>query len=791
MAKPSGRKTSQFKLSQGQPQPSVPYLENSFVAGLKTEYTGLNFPEHACTATQNCTFTRVGNVMRRNGIDYEAGFATSSIGITNQAISTFIWTNAGGDGNTKIYVVQVGQNLYFYNITNATVLSPLSTTKLATVLPMVNNATVECQFASGNGYLFVFNSTNDPFYCTYSAGTINSFGITIQVRDFVGISEPGVADNVRPGALSAEHQYNLQNQGWTQGSAWIANSTTMAIPFNTPMTFSLGNTSFTVASGITGISNGQAVTVSGYIFTNGTHVNINASGIVNSYSGTTLVINITSSSSSSGTPWSIGATEAWTITPSNTGYISTWFSAVGNYPSNADVWWTFKNSSNVFAPSTTVNNVTLGSGPAPKGFYILNAFNQQRSVLSAIAGLTDVTTTSRPKTGAWFQGRVWYSGVDSSFNPSGDEPFSTWTENIYFSQIVTSTAQFSRCYQTNDPTSETLFDLLPSDGGVITIQGSGSIYKLFPMQNGVLVFAANGIWFITGSSGIGFTATDYVVTKVSGEHALSPTSFVDVQGSPIFWNADNIYTVVPGQSYTSGQRGLEVKNLTLPTIKSFYQSIPLSSKQYARGSYNHLTGTIQWLYKSTQETGIGDRYKFDSILNFLTYTEAFYNWTISSGATIIGLDFVDYINSAPAPTFKYLTNTNSNTITFSEERDNINWQDWNSSGTLVNYISSFTTSYSLKGQGQRKFQPQYIYMYSEIPTYQYKIQGIWDFAATPASNRFSTEQIIIGNKPFYSKDLRRIRIRGNGYVLQYNITSVTGKPFSFAGWSVLDTIGIQ
>jgi len=49
------------------------------------------------------------------------------------------------------------------------------------------------------------------------------------------------------------------------------------------------------------------------------------------------------------------------------------------------------------------------------------------------------------------------------------------------------------CYQVNDPTSDQLFDLLPTDGGVIVIQGCGSIYKLFPLQNALLVFAANGV----------------------------------------------------------------------------------------------------------------------------------------------------------------------------------------------------------------------------------------------------------------------------------------------------------
>lgn len=784
MAKPSGRRTSQFSLSPGQPQPQIPSVQNNFTGGFKTEFTGLNFPENAATTSNNCTFTRVGNITRRNGFDYESGFNTNTQDRTNSAISTFLWENAGGDGNTVLLVTQVGTTLSFYNVTTSTLLTPLSTQRISST---VNLATfqvtspqaMECQYTSGNGYLFVFNPNCDPFYCTYAAGVVNAAAITVQVRDFIGVTpEPGnPADTLRPTTLNAEHQYNLQNQGWTSASAWVANSTSNTF-------VNVGLVTFTVQAGLVGVTNGQSVTITG-----GATVGY---GLVNSYSGTTLVINVTTGTSAQ--------TPNWIITPPTAGQIATWFSAIGNYPSNSDVWWTFKNASNVFDPTTTLANVTLSS-PAPKGSYILNAFNQARSGVSGVAGITDVITSTRPKTGAWYQGRIWYAGVDASFGAIGDEPFSTWTENVYFSQIAVSTTQFGRCYQTNDPTSETLFGLLPTDGGVITIQGSGSIYKLFPVVNGLLVFAANGIWFITGNQGLGFTANDFTVSKLSGEHALSGSSFISITGYPIFWNADGIYSVMPGVSQTSGQRSLEVKNLTLSTIKQFYQNIPLSSKKLARGSYNHLTGVVQWTYKSTEATSVTDAYSFDSILNFLTYTEAFYNWTMPTGSnpfvhSIIYIEGPGGFNVTP-PLFKYLTSDfvspTNYAFTFSEERDNINWVDFISSTTgPVSYTSSFTTGYSLKGQAMRKFQPQYVYFYSEIPAYVYKVQGVWSYAATPASNQFTTEQVITVNKSTsFNKDIRRVRIRGNGYVLQLKIDSMPGKPFNLAGWAILDIVGIQ
>jgi len=102
------------------------------------------------------------------------------------------------------------------------------------------------------------------------------------------------------------------------------------------------------------------------------------------------------------------------------GYLTTWFTAIGNYPSNSDVWWRFKDTTNVFNPSVTYANTSLSSGNAPKGHFIVDAFNQQRSLVSSVSGITNITTTVRPKTGTWFQGRVWYAGCDASQAATGD-----------------------------------------------------------------------------------------------------------------------------------------------------------------------------------------------------------------------------------------------------------------------------------------------------------------------------------------------------------------------------------
>lgn len=770
------------------PQQILTTLENNFVGGLKTENNPLSFPENACTDTDNCIFSILGDTRRRPGFDLEQSFSTFSIPTINYAMCSYKWNNAGGDGETQILVEQVGPALYFYRSSSATEASPLSTTKLASTIDMlpfdvgVNLVDVECQFSDGNGYLFVYHPALNPFYCTYSAGVVTAHAINIQIRDFTGALD-NLPINQRPGTLSAQHQYNLSNQGWTQGSEWIATDTTTTTAVNN------GVHTFTIAAGLP-ITNGDNVhifgTVTTYGFPQDPSVPVMTASVTN-YVGTTLTVNVYSFLS--GVIGNmVGSVNPITISPTNNGYINTWFADIGNYPSNADVWWKFKDNTDAFNPGVTNVSVTLGTGPAPKGHYILLAFDQQRDLISGVAGLTDVTTLVRPKTGTWFQGRAWYAGVDAAQAASGDQSHYSWSENIYFSQVVENVSQLGYCYQNNDPTSQDFFDLLPTDGGVIRIQGCGSVYKLFPVQNGLLVFAANGIWFITGSQGIGFTANDYTVTKISAVQSISGTSFVNILGWPVFWNEEGIYTVSPAQQ----GGGLTVDNLCTNSILSFYSEIPEISKRFVRGDYNPLNYVITWVYRSTNETNISDRYNYNRALNVNTSSKAFYPYTIGGAGTIHDVKYISSPggSNAPDPTFKYFTTYLSGTLlTFSEERDVTNWVDFKSVDSIgANYESFFVTGYKIHGQALYKFQPMYINMFSDGETATaYKIQGIWDFAGDPNSGKYSAIQLITNALTRMNIIYRRHKFRGRGLALQMKVTSVNGMPFNIIGWSTVES----
>lgn len=792
------------------PQQTTTAVEQNFTKGLITEATGLNFPENACTQTQNCIFTLIGDVTRREGFDYEINSnpTPASLFMTNranQAISYYMWTNVGGDGQTQIVVQQIGFNLYFWRSSTATTSVPLSrqligTLAIASYSPAGEafDVTKECQFSDGNGYLFVYHPTIDPVYVTYVNGSLTANPIIIQIRDQIGVTD-NLAITTRPATLSAEHQYNLINQGWVAGSPWTAAS-------STTITVALGTQVFTVPAGIVGISNGQQIRVDytgSPVFNSATNSFVvtgegEMSGTVTGYTGTTLTVNINNLN----TPAAGAVLSSHLISALNIGYINTWFTAEGNYPSNADVWWYYKDNTGTFNPASLANSVSLSSGQAPQGHFIFSLFNQNRSTISTINGLTPISTFARPSTGAWFQGRIWYTGVNATFPATGDVAAYSWTESIYFSQIVSTPADFGSCYQTNDPTSEELFNELPTDGGVIQIQGAGAIYKLFPLLNALLVFAANGVWYISGGSSVGFSATDYTIVKLSAVKCLSSTSFVDVNGLPIFWNEEGIYQVEPAKQGTQllnsplHVQPLTVEPLTVGTILTYYNNIPLQSKKYARGAYSPIDYVVQWCYKSVNETGVTDRYTYDTILNFNTSNKAFYPYSFNiSSPTTPAINGMVYVSSpggtgAPNSVFKYGVSAaqgNTYVILFADEHDTT-YVDWTSQGTPTNYVSDFVTGYKIRGQGIKRFQPQFVNIFSRTNSvpFGYTLQAIWDYANNQNSNRWSTIRYVNVDTINYDVYVNRHKLRGRGYSIQFKVSSIQGQPFDIQGWSVID-----
>jgi hypothetical protein len=248
-------------------------------------------------------------------------------------------------------------------------------------------------------------------------------------------------------------------------------------------------------------------------------------------------------------------------------------------PSNTKQWIFGKDTNDDFS-AAVLNKQDFGSSEAPKGRFILDAFNKVRTA----GGVTYTETTEfRPSVCSFFAGRVWYAGVNNS----------TDTGKVYFSQVITTPDKVGYCYQVNDPTSEVLSDLQDDDGGVIVIPEASNILKLVPLGRGIAVLATNGIWFISGID-LAFSASSYSVEKITNVGCLSEAAVILVENALLYWSNAGIYAIQPGQTgaeYTAN-------NISDGTIKSFYSSIPILNKRYVAGAYNSREKLIYWLYST-------------------------------------------------------------------------------------------------------------------------------------------------------------------------------------------------
>lgn len=454
--------------------------------------------------------------------------------------------------------------------------------------------------------------------------------------------------------------------------------------------------------------------------------------------------------------------------------LQSWDNNLGSMPSNSEIMWLFKTSTGSYDLSENANTTFTGNSPAPKGHFILELANQDRDTASGLTGVTATTTgIYRPSTCAFFAGRFFYAGIQKSgFN-----------SKIYFTQIIERDEQFGLCYQVNDPASEHIYDLLPSDGGVIDIQDAGTIIKLTPIVGGLLVNAINGVWFITGSSALGFTANDYTVQKIASVPTLSADSFTDVRGFPCWWNTEGIWTVVSEGNLP------KVVSLIEGKIDSFYEEIPQSSKLYARGKFNPIEGTLSWSYRSTAPSAIEERYEHNKVLVLNTKTGGFYPWTISNSSIKInggivvdtGSLFLDkYIVSYPVSGTYRFTFAEINSTTY---------LDWSySSSVSSDFTSYFITGSKFRGQAMSKFQTAWTKMYSgtEVPV-TYKVRSLWDGAETGSgTSKWSVGQIVEHTDTDFAIASRKLKLRGIGNSVQLKVESIEGEPFHILGWVCLN-----
>lgn len=492
----------------------------------------------------------------------------------------------------------------------------------------------------------------------------------------------------------------------------------------------------------------------------------------------------------------------WATNEDRVQVLNKWHSARGSdYPSNADIWWLYKNASNLYQPFFQTHATT--TTPAPNGHYIYNALNIDRTTETGFTGLPTVSAgASRPSAVAFYAGRAFYTGISAN----------QYSDKIYFSQIIDDDNKFGKCYQKNDPTSEDISDLLDDDGGVISIPLIEKIITMKVVADSLVVVATNGTYLITGTQQGPFKATDYTVTYISSIGGSTHLSVIEVDGGLMWWNNDGVYAV---QRDNIGN--YSVTNVSKPTIQTLFNSIPSENLPYVKGAYNKKDQIIQWLF-SSDTTG----FSYDRILELNLISKAFYTHTIdvTLNPRLVGLITIsgqkesialdNVFNNALAQVqnnalqnvqvqissfspnselFKYATagliSAGSSGFTYSELWDQqlVDWRT--SNGTGLGYLSYGISGYRIRGNLLSAFNTTPItFIVKNLDTGRILVSGIWDY-----NFRSTSKEELYLTRPEVDYIIRRRKLRGKGKSLQIRFESVGNNPFTLVGWSTYDTGG--
>lgn len=504
-------------------------------------------------------------------------------------------------------------------------------------------------------------------------------------------------------------------------------------------------------------------------------------------------------------------------TPSLTsGPIYQYYSKLHRYPGNNKQWWVAKADAD--NPDTGVKTGDFlpelldkffsGNNKAPRGHYVLNQFRKDRSSISGVSGIPVDETNERPNSVAFFSGRAWF-GCQST---------------VYYSQVLDSYGALKAglCYQEADPTSEDISDLIATDGGVVPIPEADHIEYLEPLANGVVVFAQNGVWFVSGGDSA-FSALNVSVSKVSSIGTKCPNSIVVVDDTIFWWSEIGIQAL----QQASGQFGpipgrFGNTNIAEETIQTFYNNISGDAKHSAKGILDDNNNVIYWLYNTAGSANNS----YDGVLVYDVTLQAFYPWkftTINGGPVVTGL-FLDqgYLESSvqsvvtdndvtvtdsgvnvtvdvsslglkPSAVY-YLTYVSGSgqTVSAPVSFDYVDWKEYD--GTGVTYDSYIITGYEINADAMRN--KQIVYMFAHFNKTEdanwanqssCKLTARWDWAGEDNQRKWSKE--VEAYRPrtinLTSVVTSKNKVRGSGKAVQFKFgTSEAGKTFDLLGWSI-------
>ena len=166
---------------------------NTFVGGLITEASPLNFPENFSREEENFVLKRDGTRSRRLGMDFEENYIKVDADISfvssdqeDLGSSLFTWEGPGGDDELEFLVVQVGNTLHFYNTTEPFLSQDGA---LSIVYNVSSDVTSDYTYAVIDGRLVVGTTDQEVPIITYTSGVFQRDKHRVTSRDLWGVED--------------------------------------------------------------------------------------------------------------------------------------------------------------------------------------------------------------------------------------------------------------------------------------------------------------------------------------------------------------------------------------------------------------------------------------------------------------------------------------------------------------------------------------------------------------------------------------------------------------------------
>lgn len=541
-----------------------------FRQGFVTVANPLAYPEGSLKDIVNFNIKDNGTLALRQGLkDSSKGHydytIPQGVAVEDLAITSFLWKNVNNVGGDQIVVVQIGATLLFFGVEDQDIqLNTLLGTSSLGVDPQ--GAKIPMAGVAGSGNFFLVHPATAPKIIKRdkNTGVFSLEDIDIKIRD---LHLWRGADDEETGLLSSKtlypmHEYNLRNGGW-------------------PTSCLVSREVFPDKGVI------RADPVSRFYSVNSKYPSVYYPFLAGKAGGGDDI-----QEQNAFSPWAF-----------QTDYFGNSLIPLGHFIVSAKEW------------TRTGNGKTERSGlPSP---------NKKE--------VRKYSWRSNPTNTAFYAGRTWFAGAEgyeeeSTVVSSGySSKFALDTSNtIYFSQQIDSDlSKVGLCYQENDPTSEDMNELMPTDGGTLSIKGSGTVLGMESFGNSLIVFSTEGVWAISGVDGGSFKADAYSVNKIANRGPVSSKGIVASDKEIFFAAPEAIYTLRTNE--ISGFP--EAVDITSPLIKDFYVGITNVSKERARVVFDDVERVMYFFYSDELDTSA---FTYNKVIVFNKDLGCFYKYEIES-----------------------------------------------------------------------------------------------------------------------------------------------------------------